>query len=117
VTGAKPLVNVAVAVVQRGDGRVLLAERPRGKISGGYSELPGGKFHAVEKSEQALARKPQEEIGIKLDRTQPWITYEYEYPDKRVWQFCIGGLVAGVAATNNHWRIPVRYTEFSTFPE
>ena len=83
MTGAKPLVNVAVAVVQCGDGRVLLAERPRGKISSGYSELPGGKFNAVEKSGQALARKLQEETGIKLDCAYPWITYQHEYSDKR----------------------------------
>jgi 8-oxo-dGTP diphosphatase len=79
-----PLVNVAVAVVQRADGRVLLAERPRGKVSGGYWELPGGKFNAGEKPEQALARELHEEIGIELDRAHPWITYEHEYPDKRV---------------------------------
>ena len=117
MTGAKPLVYVAVAVVQRGDGRVHFAERPRGKISGGYSDLPGGKFSTVEKSEQALTQKLQEEIGIKLDRGQPWITYKHEYPDKRVWQFCIGDPAAGFTVANNHWRIPVRYTEFSTFPE
>ncbi len=72
MTGAEPLVNVALAVVQRGDGRVLLAGRPRGK------------FNAVGKSEQALARKLHEKIGIKPACTYPWITCEYEYPNKRV---------------------------------
>ncbi|MHB8256278.1 MAG: hypothetical protein ACYDHY_03710 [Acidiferrobacterales bacterium] len=33
------------------------------------------------------------------------------------WQVCIVGLAAEFVAINNHWRIPVRYTEFSTFPE
>lgn len=84
MTAAEPLVNVAVAVVQRADGRVLLAERPRGKLSGGYWELPGGKFNAGERPEQALARELREEVGIELDRAHPWITYEHEYPDKRV---------------------------------
>jgi len=33
------------------------------------------------------------------------------------WQVCIVGLAAEFVAINNHWRIPVCYTEFSTFPE
>ena len=84
MTAARPLVNVAVAVVQRADGRVRLAERPRGKVSGGYWEFPGGKFDAGERAEQALARELHEEIGVELDRAQPWLTYEHAYPDKTV---------------------------------
>lgn len=78
------LVDVAVAVVQRADGRVLLAERPAHKVSGGYWEFPGGKFDAGERAEQALARELEEEVGIVLERAQPWMIYEYDYPDKRV---------------------------------
>ncbi|MHB8387212.1 MAG: hypothetical protein ACYC97_11605 [Metallibacterium sp.] len=84
MTGAEPLVNVALAVVQRGDGRVPLADRSRGKIAGGYSQLPGGSFNALEKSEWVLARKLHEGIDFKLDRTHPWITCEHEYFNKRV---------------------------------
>lgn len=80
----KPLVNVAVAVVQRSDGRVLLAERPKGKASAGFWEFPGGKFDAGERVEQALARELHEEVGVELDRAHPWMTYEHAYPDKRV---------------------------------
>lgn len=81
---AKPRVNVAVAVMQRDDGRVLLAERPHGKSSGGYWEFPGGKFDAGETAVQALTRELHEEVGVELDRAQPWMTYEHAYPDKRV---------------------------------
>ncbi len=84
MTAAKPLINVAVAVVQRADGRVLLAERPRGKVSGGYWEFPGGKFDAGERAEQALARELHEEVGVEIDRAQPWLTYDHAYPDKIV---------------------------------
>ncbi|MGN2390374.1 Nudix family hydrolase [Pelomicrobium sp. G1] len=79
-----PVIDVAVAVVQRSDGRVLLAERPRGKVSAGYWELPGGKFDAGERAEQALARELREELGVELDAAYPWLTYEHAYPDKRV---------------------------------
>jgi len=79
-----PLVNVAVAVIQRSDGCVLLAERPQGKSSGGLWEFPGGKFELAENAQQALVREVREEIGIDIDRAYPWMTYEHSYPDKRV---------------------------------
>lgn len=79
-----PVVDVAVAVVQRSDGRVLLAERPPHKVSGGYWEFPGGKFNAGENPEQALARELHEEIGIELDIAHRWLTYEHAYSNKVV---------------------------------
>ena len=79
-----PIVNVAVAVLQRRDGHVLLAERPRGKISAGYWEFPGGKFEFGERAEQALARELREELGVELDRGYPWLVYEHAYADKIV---------------------------------
>lgn len=82
--GQQPIVHVAVAVVQRSDGRVLMAERPQGKVSGGFWEFPGGKFDAGERPEQALARELHEEVGIELDSAHPWMTYEHAYADKTV---------------------------------
>lgn len=80
----KPLVHVAVAVVQRDDGQVLLAERPRGKVSAGYWEFPGGKFEIAETARQALKRELHEELGVELDAAFPWLTYEHAYSDKTV---------------------------------
>ncbi len=78
------IVDVAVAVIQREDGRVLLAERPSGKPVPGHWEFPGGKFEADENSVQALVREIHEEIGIDIDTAYPWLTREYAYPDKCV---------------------------------
>ena len=79
-----PVVNVAVAVVQRSDGCVLLAERPPGKVSGGFWEFPGGKFEIAEDAGRALARELHEEVGIELDTAYPWMTYDHAYADKVV---------------------------------
>lgn len=81
---ALPVVNVAVAVVQRSDGRVLLAERPKGKVSGGFWEFPGGKFEIAEDARRALARELHEEVGIELDAAYAWMTYDHVYDDKVV---------------------------------
>ena len=80
----KPIVNVAVAIIQRDDGRVLMAERPHGKVSGGYWEFPGGKFEIAETPIQALARELHEEVGVELDAALPWLTYEHDYANKVV---------------------------------
>jgi 8-oxo-dGTP diphosphatase len=78
------LVDVAVGVVTRADGRVLLAERPGGKPSAGYWEFPGGKFKPGESPSEALARELHEELGVELDAAYPWITREHSYPHMKV---------------------------------
>jgi 8-oxo-dGTP diphosphatase len=79
-----PVINVAVAVVRRSDGRVLLAERPKGKVSGGFWEFPGGKFEIAEDARRALARELHEEVGLELETACPWMTFDHAYDDKIV---------------------------------
>ncbi|MEX1306288.1 MAG: (deoxy)nucleoside triphosphate pyrophosphohydrolase [Rhodovibrionaceae bacterium] len=61
---AKPLVLVAAAALVDADGRVLLAQRPEGKVMAGLWEFPGGKVHEGETPEAALIRELREELGI-----------------------------------------------------
>lgn len=81
---SRPPVDVAAAIVQRADGRVLLAERPAGKPWAGYWEFPGGKIERGETPRSALARELHEELGIEVDAATPWITLVYDYPEKSV---------------------------------
>ena len=61
---AKPLVLVAAVALIRRDGRLLLAQRPKGKAMAGLWEFPGGKVEAGESPQGALARELMEELGI-----------------------------------------------------
>jgi 8-oxo-dGTP diphosphatase len=76
----KEVINVAAAVIQRGDGAFLLAQRPAGKVYAGYWEFPGGKIEPGEPAASALARELHEELGIDIGEAFPWITRVYTYP-------------------------------------
>ena len=77
-------VDVAVAVLIRSDGAVLLAQRPESKVYSGYWEFPGGKIEPGEPVPEALKREIREELGIEIERAYPWITRVFTYPHATV---------------------------------
>jgi 8-oxo-dGTP diphosphatase len=77
-------VDVAVAVLIRSDGAVLLAQRPSNKVYSGYWEFPGGKIEPGEPVAEALKREIREELGIEIERAYPWITRVFTYPHATV---------------------------------
>ena len=60
---AELLLVVACALVDP-DGRVLIAQRPKGKTMEGLWEFPGGKVEPGETPEAALIRELGEELAI-----------------------------------------------------
>lgn len=72
-------IDVAVGVLVREDGRVLLNSRPEGKPYAGYWEFPGGKVEEGETVHEALARELDEELGIELVESFPWFVLEHHY--------------------------------------
>jgi 8-oxo-dGTP diphosphatase len=73
-------VDVAVGILIRTDGRLLLASRPAGKPYAGYWEFPGGKLEPGETVAHALARELHEELGVDIGPVFPWLVREFDYP-------------------------------------
>ncbi len=76
----RAVVDVAVGVLIRPDGRFLLTSRPGGKVYAGYWEFPGGKLESAETVEQALVRELHEELGIHISTVQRWHEELVDYP-------------------------------------
>ena len=80
----KPLIHVAAGVLQDAQGRVLMAQRPEGKIAAGYWEFPGGKIEPGETAREALARELAEELGVQVLNARPLIRFRHEYSNRSV---------------------------------
>jgi 8-oxo-dGTP diphosphatase len=76
--------RVAVGVVQRDSGEVLMAQRPVGKPYAGWWEFPGGKLETGESPEAALARELHEELNLQSLSSTPWVVREHVYPHATV---------------------------------
>ncbi|MGA2562498.1 MAG: 8-oxo-dGTP diphosphatase MutT [Steroidobacteraceae bacterium] len=72
-------VRVAAALLFDAAGRVLLAQRPRGKPMAGLWEFPGGKLDGPESAQQALRRELREELGIELRSCHLLLQLRHDY--------------------------------------
>lgn len=77
-------IDVAVGILMKKNGDVLMAQRPDGKPYAGYWEFPGGKVDAGETIIDALKREFVEELGIQINSTEAWCGVEHVYPHAHV---------------------------------
>jgi len=78
------MIHVVAGALLDAAGRVLLAQRPEGKHMAGGGEFPGGKLEAGEERFAGLRRELQEELGVDATAGEPLISYEHQYPHRRV---------------------------------
>lgn len=75
---------MVAAVIRDDGGRILLAKRPKHVHQGGLWEFPGGKVEDGERTEQAMVRELQEELGITATAFRPLIKVAHDYRDRKV---------------------------------
>ncbi|MEX2220807.1 MAG: 8-oxo-dGTP diphosphatase MutT [Candidatus Rokuibacteriota bacterium] len=78
------LIEVVAAVIERGDGRILIARRLAAGHLGGLWEFPGGKRQAGETPEAALVRELREELDVTVTVGERLDAVEWAYPEKTV---------------------------------
>ncbi len=77
-------IHVVAGAVADADGRILIAQRPRGRHMAGRWEFPGGKLATGEDPFMGLQRELAEELGVAVRAARPLIRLRHAYPDRRV---------------------------------
>lgn len=77
-------IQVVAGAIADADGRVLIAQRPRGRHMAGRWEFPGGKLAAGEDPLLGLKRELAEELGVEVREARRLIRLRHEYSDRRV---------------------------------
>ena len=80
MTDVRKHTEVAVGILIRQDGALLLSTRPPGKAYAGYWEFPGGKIEVGESVTEALRRELIEELGVTIGTAHEWKVTEHDYP-------------------------------------
>lgn len=78
------VIHVAVGVILREDGKILVARRPDHLHMGGRWEFPGGKVEEGETVQQALTRELREEVALEVRNLKPLTEVRHDYPEKTV---------------------------------
>ncbi len=121
--GQKPILLVAAIALIDTDGRVLIAQRPKGKHLEGLWEFPGGKLRDGETPEAALIRELDEELGIDVEHSclAPLSFASHEYEEFhllmplyvcRIWN----GVVSPREGQNLKWVRPSRLSDWPMPP-
>jgi len=79
-----PVLHVVAGILERDDGRVLITQRPPGKVYAGYWEFPGGKVESGETPQAAIRRELKEELAIDVELAYPWLRRRFAYPHATV---------------------------------
>ena len=77
-------IHVVAGAIADAEGRVLIAQRPRGRHMAGRWEFPGGKLASGEDPYVGLQRELAEELGVTVREAKPLIRLRHDYPDRRV---------------------------------
>ena len=110
------MILVVAAALYDAEGRVLIAQRPRGKHQAGRWEFPGGKVAPGESEAAALARELREELGILVTASRPFMRLQHTYPDRSVelsmwiverWS----GALRGLDGQELRWVAPARLAD------
>lgn len=112
--------DIAVALVWRDDGRLLIQRRPVEGLLGGLWEFPGGKVEPGEDAKQAAVRETREETGLEVRVTGSAGRVAHAYSHFRITLHAfhaepVGGELRTEGAEPRAWVAPEALPEYA-FP-
>lgn len=118
---ALPHIEVACGVLVDERGRVLIVQRPKGKIAEFKWEFPGGKIEDGESAREALDRELVEEIGIRPSQAHRLHCFTHAYHDRVVTLHCYRvdrweGAVRAVEGQRFEWHSPEQDPQLDVLP-
>lgn len=75
----KPHKHIGVGIIERENGKVLIALRPENVMLGGLWEFPGGKQEEGESIQQTVERELQEELGVEVHAYKEFMSLKHVY--------------------------------------
>ncbi|MEP1304678.1 MAG: A/G-specific adenine glycosylase [Balneola sp.] len=75
----KPHKVIGVGIIEREDGKLLIALRPENAMLGGLWEFPGGKQEKKETIQQTVERELEEELGVEVHAYKEFMTLKHTY--------------------------------------
>ncbi|WP_373232979.1 8-oxo-dGTP diphosphatase MutT [Cohnella sp.] len=73
------MIEVAAAIIENEQGKLLIAKRRQGKSQAGLWEFPGGKLEPGESPEACLIRELKEEMNIVIEPYERFGVNEHDY--------------------------------------
>ncbi|HNY17819.1 MAG TPA: (deoxy)nucleoside triphosphate pyrophosphohydrolase [Treponemataceae bacterium] len=89
------MIDVAAAVIENREGKMLIARRKPEITLGGYWEFPGGKIEPGETPAECAARELREEMDIHIDAGETIAETEYDYGDRVVHLIAVRAIMLG----------------------
>jgi 8-oxo-dGTP diphosphatase len=89
------MIDVAAAVIENREGRILIARRKPEITLGGYWEFPGGKIEPGETAAVCAARELREEMDVHIETGDVIAETVHDYGDKVVRLIAVRAILLG----------------------
>jgi 8-oxo-dGTP diphosphatase len=97
------MIEVAAAVIENREGRILIARRKAEITLGGYWEFPGGKMEAGESAAACAARELKEEMDVHIETGDILAETVHDYGTKVVHLIAVNAiLLSGHMRLHDH---------------
>lgn len=89
------MIDVAAAVIENREGRILIVRRKPDISLGGYWEFPGGRIESGETAEECAVRELREAMSMHIETGGIFSEIEYDYGDRLVRLTAVRALLLG----------------------